>query len=126
VIAGLFPKIGRYVSEISNLLEGLLLLIPFVLVFVLYTFISQLHNFINYLWFLFTPERNVCGLFVESYFINDEPRLALLVVCLRWALLMGHASWPKNDSRPAPPPWRRWLDQPIALEKAEGLAWRVQ
>jgi hypothetical protein len=74
----------------------------------------------------FTPERNVCGLFVESYFINDEPRLALLVVCLRWALLMGHASWPKNDSRPAPPPWRRWLDQPIALEKAEGLAWRVQ
>jgi hypothetical protein len=79
-IAGLFPKIGQYVSDTSNLLEGLLLLIPFVLAFALYTFISQLHNFLNYLWFIFTPERKVCGLFVESYFINNEPRLALLVV----------------------------------------------
>jgi hypothetical protein len=104
-------SIAEYLSSHSDFFFGIVV----ILASVFFVLIVLIHFVVTYIFFLFTPESRACGLYLEAYLYNDDPRLSLLVVSfdiLQERLRVAGHTYRRGDS--GLDPCARWRSRAVS------------
>lgn len=108
-------SLGELLSSYS---ETSIVTALFLFVFILSALLIVVHYVLYYIFFLISPNRQACGLYVEAYLVGEDPRLSLLVVSFdihrEQLRVTGHSYRQHKTEKGELEPWARWRSKAVA------------